>query len=125
MFKDFKHFIMRGNVMDLAVGVIIGAAFSKIVTSLVNDVIMPFIGVLSGGVNLSGLRIRIGGTDAEPINISYGAFIQAAIDFLIIAVVIFFMIRIISKMQKPTPSMPTPLTKDQELLMEIRDAVKK
>ncbi len=117
---------MRGNVLDLAVGVIIGTAFGKIVSSLVADVIMPFISVISGGVNFSGLKVRIGGTDAAPIQVTYGAFIQAAIDFLIIAVVIFVMIRLISKMKKPAAETSAPsLTKDQELLTEIRDALKK
>lgn len=126
MFKDFKKFIMRGNVMDLAVGVIIGAAFGKIVSSLVADVIMPFISVISGGVNFGGLRVRIGGTDVAPIYVTYGAFIQAAVDFLIIAAVIFFMIRMIEKMKKPDQATSTPtLTKDQQLLTEIREELRK
>lgn len=108
MFKDFKAFIMRGNVMDLAVGVIIGAAFGKIVSSLVNDVLMPLIGIVSGGVNLSGLKVQIGGTDLKPIYLAYGSFVQATIDFLIIALVIFLMIRAVSKLQKPV----APTTKD-------------
>ncbi len=101
MFKDFKAFIMRGNVMDLAVGVIIGAAFGKIVSSLVNDVLMPFIGIISGGVNLGGLKVQIGGTDLKPIHLAYGSFIQTTIDFLIIALVIFLMVRVMKKLQKP------------------------
>lgn len=125
MFNDFKHFIMRGNVMDLAVGVIIGAAFGKIVSSLVTDIITPFISLITGGVDFSGLRVKIAGTQAEPIMLTYGKFIQATIDFVIIAVVIFLMVRVISKMKKPADSVPAVLTKDQELLMEIRDAVKK
>ncbi len=125
MFKDFKSFVMRGNVIDLAVGVIIGTAFGKIVSSLVNDIITPVIGVISGGVNLSGLHVRIGGTDATPINIAYGSFIQSAIDFLIIAVVIFVMVRAISKLQTPATETPKPLTKDQQLLSEIRDELRK
>lgn len=125
MLKDFKTFIMRGNVMDLAVGVIIGAAFGKIVSSLVNDIIMPVIGLISGGVNLSGLKVRIGGTEAVPVNLTYGNFIQAAIDFLIIAAVIFIMVRAMNKFQKPVPAAAPSLTKDQELLIEIRDALRK
>ncbi|USN53095.1 MAG: large conductance mechanosensitive channel protein MscL [Candidatus Nomurabacteria bacterium] len=101
MLKDFKAFIMRGNVMDLAVAVIIGAAFGKIVSSLVADIIMPVIGLISGGIDFSGLQVKIGGTEAEPVYLTYGMFIQAAIDFLIIAAVIFFMIRLLSKLQKP------------------------
>lgn len=121
MFQDFKKFVMRGNVIDLAVGVIIGGAFGKIVSSLVNEVIMPVISLISGQVNLSGLHVRIGGTDAAPINISYGNFIQASIDFLIVAAVIFVMVRAVNKLQKPEPAKPAQLTKDQELLTEIRD----
>lgn len=102
MLKDFKTFIMRGNVMDLAVGVIIGAAFGKIVSSLVADIITPFISLLTGGVDFTGLNVRIAGTDLKPVLLTYGKFIQATIDFLIIAAVIFLMVRMISKMQKPT-----------------------
>lgn len=116
---------MRGNVMDLAVGVIIGAAFGKIVSSLVTDIITPFISLITGGVDFTGLSVKIAGTEAKPVMLTYGKFIQATIDFIIISLVIFLMIKVISKMQKPTPSAPTPLTKDQQLLMEIRDAVKK
>lgn len=101
MFNDFKKFIMRGNVMDLAVGVIIGGAFGKIVSSLVADVILPFVSVISGGVNLTGLQVRIAGTDMAPVYLAYGRFLQAVIDFLIIGAVIFFMIRIINRHQKP------------------------
>jgi len=118
MFKDFKAFIMRGNVMDLAVGVIIGAAFGKIVSSFVNDMLMPFIGIVSGGVNLNSLKVQIGGTDLKPIYLAYGSFVQTTIDFLIIALVIFLMVRVINKLQKPAPvttkncpfcTMPVPL----------------
>lgn len=108
MFKDFKAFIARGNVMDLAVGVIIGGAFGKIVSSLVADILMPFIGLIVGGANFSALKVRVGGTEAAPNNLTYGNFIQAAIDFLIIAVVIFLMVRLISKFQKPAPATTKP-----------------
>lgn len=104
MFKDFKTFIMRGNVMDLAVGVIIGAAFGKIVSSLVNDLLMPLIGIVSGGINLSGINIQIGGTDVKPVFLTYGSFLQALIDFLIIALVIFLLIRAVNRLQTPTPA---------------------
>lgn len=107
MFKDFKAFIMRGNVMDLAVGVIIGAAFGKIVSSLVSDLIMPLIGLLVGGVHFANLQIQIGGTVDKPLILMYGKLIQAAIDFLIIAAVIFIMVRMIHKMQKPTAAAVT------------------
>ncbi len=108
MFKDFKAFIMRGNVMDLAVGVIIGAAFGKIVSSLVSDMLMPVISLISGGVNLAGLKVQIGGTDAKPVFLTYGSFVQATIDFLIIAAVVFLLVRAVSKLKKPT----APTTKN-------------
>jgi large conductance mechanosensitive channel len=101
MLKDFKAFIMRGNVMDLAVAVIIGAAFGKIVSSLVADIIMPVVGIIGGGVNFTTLKVKIGGTIDKPVNLNYGNFIQATIDFLIIAAVIFIMVRLINKMQRP------------------------
>ncbi|MBI5466741.1 MAG: large conductance mechanosensitive channel protein MscL [Candidatus Kerfeldbacteria bacterium] len=101
MFNDFKKFIIRGNVMDLAVGVIIGGAFGKIVSSLVADVIMPFVSVINGGVSFSGLQVRIAGTDAAPVFLAYGRFIQSVIDFLIIGAVVFMMVRLINRQQKP------------------------
>lgn len=103
MLKDFKAFIMRGNVMDLAVGVIIGGAFGKIVSSLVADIIMPIISLLTGGINFTGQQVRIAGTDAAPIFLTYGKFIQATIDFVIIGAVIFLMVRAINKFSKPVP----------------------
>lgn len=101
MLKDFKAFVLRGNVMDLAVAVIIGGAFGKIVSSFVADVIMPAIGVLMGGVNLSGLKTKVGGSVATPVYLNYGVFLQAVIDFLLIALVIFLLVRMVSKFQKP------------------------
>ncbi len=121
--KEFKDFAMRGNVMDMAVGVIIGGAFGKIVSSLVDDVIMPVVGVVTGGIDFTGLKATIG--DA---NITYGNFIQNIVDFLIVAFCIFLMIKGINKLSKKkeeasaTPPVPT---KDQELLAEIRDLLKK
>ena len=93
MWKEFKEFIMRGNVMDLAVGVIIGGAFSSIVTSLVNNIIMPFLGIIIGGIDFTSLSIKI--QDAE---IQYGMFLQNVIDFLIIAFCIFIMVKIVNKL---------------------------
>lgn len=124
MLREFREFINRGNVMDLAVAVIIGAAFGAIVTSLVNDIIMPIIGVISGGVNFSGLAVTIG--DAA---ITYGNFIQAVVNFLIIAFVIFLLVRTLNNLQKrlareakvaPPPEAPV----DVQLLTEIRDLLK-
>jgi len=103
MLNEFKAFIMRGNVMDLAVGVIIGGAFGKIVTSLVNDVLMPFIGVISGGVDFTSLRLKIGGTTTEPLYFAYGSFLQSVLDFLIIALIIFLMVRFMNRLKKPSP----------------------
>lgn len=128
MFNDFKAFVMRGNVLDLAVGVIIGGAFGKIVTSLVNDVLMPFISVIAGGIDFSAQKVKIGGSASEPVYLAWGTFVQSLIDFLIIAGAIFLFVRFINRLHKAKPapsSPPAPLTKDQELLIEIRDALKK
>lgn len=103
MFKEFKEFIMRGNVLDLAIAVIIGGAFGKIVGSLVNDILMPVIGLIMGGVNFSELAITVGATV-----IKWGAFAQTIIDFLIIAFVIFLIVKAANKLKKaPVPAVPT------------------
>jgi len=121
MMKEFKAFAMRGNVVDLAVAVIIGGAFGKIVTSLVADVVMPIVGLLLGGVNFSGLSITVG--DAV---IKYGAFIQAIVDFLIIAWVIFLALKALTKVKKAEPpAAPAPPPPQEVLLTEIRDLLKK
>ena len=119
--KEFKEFAMKGNVMDMAVGVIIGGAFGKIVSSLVDDVLMPLIGVVTGGVDFTGLIAKVG--DAE---VKYGVFIQNIIDFLIIAFCIFLMIKAMNKMKKEEPAEPeAPAGPTQEeLLAEIRDLLK-
>ena len=131
MWQDFKKFISRGNVVDMAVGVIIGGAFGKIVTSLVNDIIMPLVGVILGGVDFSTLTTppipAING--GEPVAIAYGLFIQQIVDFLIIAVSVFLMVKIIEKLKKkkkeePAPPAPPAPTKEEELLTEIRDLLK-
>ncbi len=106
MLKDFKAFVMRGNVMDLAVGVIIGGAFGKIVSSLVGDILMPLIGLIIGGIDFSGLAFTVGSA-----KVTYGNFINNAIDFIIIAFVIFIMVRAIAKLEKPAPA-AAPTTKD-------------
>lgn len=128
LLQEFKEFAVKGNVIDMAVGVIVGAAFGKIVTSLVGDVVMPPIGVLLGGVDFSNLAVTIHETaDGKPVAIAYGKFIQTIVDFTIIAFVIFMAIRAINKLKRPTPPTPeTPptYTKDQELLIEIRDLLK-
>jgi large conductance mechanosensitive channel len=108
MIKEFKAFIMRGNVMDLAVAVIIGGAFGKIVTSLVSDIIMPMIGLIIGGIDFTGLTLTIGNA-----KVTYGNFINNIIDFLIIAIVIFLMIKAIDNlMKKPAPVPAEPIAKE-------------
>jgi large conductance mechanosensitive channel len=106
MLNEFKKFAMQGNVMDLAIGVIIGGAFGKIIASLVGDILMPLVGLLLGGVDFSTLAIAVG--DAS---IKYGSFIQATIDFIIIAFVIFMLVRAMNNMKKPAPA-EAPTTKD-------------
>ena len=119
MLKEFKKFIARGNVMDLAVGVIVGAAFSAIVTSLVDNILMPIIGVLTGGINFStGLTIKVG--DAV---INYGAFLQSVIDFLIIAFCIFIIVKIVNKIIGKEEKTAAKAA-DVVLLEEIRDLLK-
>ena len=128
MLKEFKEFISKGNVVDLAVGVIIGGAFGKIVTSLVNDIIMPLIGVIIGGINFTNLSIKIG----ESV-IAYGSFIQNIIDFLIIAACIFVFVKFVNKLTnlnkvevKEEPKKEEPkVAEDIKLLTEIRDLLKK
>src|SRR3990172_8107781 len=107
MLKEFRDFAMRGNVMDLAIAVIIGGAFGKIVASLVNDVLMPLIGLLLGGINFSDQKIPLGG-DAF---LGWGAFVQSIIDFVIVAFVIFMLVRTLSRMKKPEPA-AAPTTKE-------------
>jgi large conductance mechanosensitive channel len=125
LFSDFRDFVNRGNVMDLAVGVIIGGAFGKIVSSMVGDVLMPAIGVVLGGVNFSGLALHIGGTPEAPVLLKYGSFIQAIVDFLIIAFCVFLMVRAVTAVQKPkAAAAPPPPTPQEKLLMEIRDLLR-
>ena len=118
---EFKQFATKGNVVDLAVGVIIGAAFGKIVASLVEDVIMPLVGTLLGGVNFSGLAITVGSA-----TLKYGKFIQTCLDFLIIAWAIFMAVQLINRLRKQEPA-PAPAAppKQEVLLEEIRDLLKK
>lgn len=119
-FKEFKQFISKGNIIDLAVGVIIGQAFGKIVTSLVNDILMPLIGVVSGGLDFSGLSYKIG--DAT---IMYGVFIQNIIDFLIVASCIFVFIKLMSKLSKKKEDKEEKKIAENVLLLtEIRDLLK-
>ena len=130
MFQEFKEFAMRGNVVDMAVGIIIGAAFGKVVSSFVADVLMPPIGMLIGGVDFTGLKVLLkpavmeGGTLITPaVTLNYGTFIQVIIDFLIIAFAIFLMIKLMNKFHKRPEKVAAP-TPDQALLAEIRDILK-
>lgn len=132
MISEFKTFAMRGNVIDLAVGVVIGAAFGKIVTSLVNDVIMPPIGLLIGGVDFSSLvvTLREASTDAAgaavpAVTINYGTFINIIIQFIIVAFAIFMVVRTINRFKKPEEAAPEATPEDVLLLREIRDSLKK
>ena len=123
LLNEFKEFISKGNVIDMAVGVVIGSAFSKIVTSLVNDIIMPLVGIIIGGLDFTSLSIKI--KDSE---ILYGAFIQNIVDFLIIAVCIFTVIKLMNKFKKQKPAeepKPIETPEDIKLLTEIRDLLKK
>ena len=133
-FKEFKEFAMKGNVMDMAVGVIVGGAFGKIVTSLVDDVLMPIIGMLTGGIDLSGLEYKMmlpavdGGEPIAGATLKYGAFIQNIIDFLIIAFCIFLMIKAMNKLTAKKEEEPAPAPEpsaEEKLLGEIRDSLKK
>ncbi|MBQ3208410.1 MAG: large-conductance mechanosensitive channel protein MscL [Alistipes sp.] len=135
--KEFKAFALKGNVMDMAVGVIIGGAFGKIVTSLVNDIIMPPIGILVGGVDFSNLKLVIkkavieGGAEIAPaVTWNYGAFIQQVVDFAILAFCVFMMVKVMNRLLKkeeakpaPAPAPPAP-SKEEVLLTEIRDLLK-
>ncbi len=129
MIQEFKKFAMRGNVVDMAVGIIMGAAFGKIVSSFVADVIMPPIGLLIGGVNFTNLAITIKGAVGETaaVTVNYGKFIQNIFDFLIIALAIFMAIKAMNtlmKKEEEAPAQPPVPTKEEMLLTEIRDILK-
>jgi large conductance mechanosensitive channel len=122
--SEFKEFAMKGNVVDLAIGVIIGAAFGKIVSSLVGSVVMPVLGKLIGGFNFTDLAISLGTDPAgKPVIIGYGVFLQSIFDFVIIALVLFLAIRGINRLKRPPPAAappPSPPTREEQLLVEIR-----
>ena len=133
--KEFKEFAIKGNMMDMAIGIIIGGAFGKIVASLVNDVIMPPLGLLLGGVDFTNMKATLKaasvnnlGEAVPAVTLNYGTFIQTAVDFLIIALVVFMLIKAINNLKKKeeaAPAAPPAPTKDQVLLTEIRDLLKK
>lgn len=134
MLKEFREFALKGNVVDMAIGVIIGGAFGKIVSSLVSDVLMPPMGLLMGKVDFSSLFLNLSGTPQPSLaaakaagapTINYGVFLQTVFDFLIIAFVIFMLVKQVNRLKKetPPPAPPGP-TNEEKLLMEIRDALK-
>jgi large conductance mechanosensitive channel len=137
MLKEFREFAMRGNVLDMAIGVIIGGAFGKIVSSLVSDVLMPPIGLLMGKVDFPSLFLNLSGTPQPSLaaakaagapTLNYGVFLQSVFDFIIIAFVIFMLVKQVNRFKKeapPAPPAPPPgPTNEEKLLMEIRDALK-
>ena len=130
MIQEFKTFAMRGNVVDMAVGIIIGGAFGKIISSFVADVIMPPIGLLIGGVNFASLAITIKEAvgDTAAVTLNYGKFIQSVVDFIIIAFAIFLVIKAMNALQKKkdeAPAPPPPPSNEENLLTEIRDILKR
>jgi len=124
--QEFKEFAVKGNVIDMAVGVIIGGAFGKIVSSFVADIVMPVLGTLIGGVNFSDLAVQLGANPAgEPVLLKYGVFLQNVLDFVIIAFAIFMAIKGINKLKRPAPAAaPAAVPEDIILLREIRDQLK-
>jgi large conductance mechanosensitive channel len=126
MLGEFRDFIQRGNVVDMAGGVIIGGAFGKIVSSVVADVLMPPIGLATGGVDFTSLKIVIGGTPEAPVAINYGTFLQTTIDFVIIAFCVFLLVKAVNKMKKPAEEAPPPgPSPEVVLLTEIRDQLRR
>jgi large conductance mechanosensitive channel len=128
--KEFKAFAMKGNVVDMAVGIIIGVAFGKIISSFVGDVLMPPIGLMLGGLDFSNLALplKAGSEGVEPVMLKYGVFINTIIDFLIVAFAIFMAIKGLNSMKKKEEAAPAPPpvpTKEEVLLGEIRDLLKK
>jgi len=129
MIKEFREFAMRGNVIDMAVGIVIGAAFGKIVSSFVNDVLMPPLGIALGGINFTGLvlTLKAASGDVAAVTLNYGTFIQTLLDFLIIAVAIFMVIKAMNSLKKKeqaAPAAPPQPSAEEVLLKEIRDLLK-
>jgi len=134
MLKEFKEFALKGNVLDMAIGIIIGAAFGKIVSSLVSDVLMPPLGLVLGKVDFSSLFLNLSGTAHPSLaaakaagapTVNYGVFLQTVFDFIIVAFAIFLLVRQVNRFKKEQPPAPPPApTNEEKLLMEIRDALK-
>jgi large conductance mechanosensitive channel len=136
MVQEFKNFAMKGNVVDMAVGIIIGGAFGKIVSSIVADVMMPPIGLLMGGVNFTDLKIELKGAELDAatqtlkpaVTLNYGQFLQVTVDFIIVAFAIFMLVKgmnALKKKEAAAPSAPPAIPQEQILLAEIRDLLKK
>lgn len=130
MLKEFKEFALKGNMVDLAVGIIIGGAFGKVVSSLVSDVLMPPLGYLIGGINFTDIKIHLKapalvGKDALEVTINVGNFIQSLVDFTIIAFAVFLMVKAINSLHRKAAEAPATPTKQEELLAEIRDLLKR
>jgi large conductance mechanosensitive channel len=128
--KEFREFAIKGNVVDMAVGIIIGAAFGKIVTSFVSDIITPPLGYLIGGVDFTKLKVTMPAIleGGDPVTINYGVFLQTAFDFIIVAFAIFLVIKMINRLKRTeevAPSTPPQPTREEMLLMEIRDLLKR
>jgi large conductance mechanosensitive channel len=128
--KEFKEFAIKGNVVDLAVGVVIGASFGKVVSSVVGDVLMPPLGFLIGGVNFTHLKLTLKDAvgSAPPVTLNYGTFLQTIIDFTLVAFAIFILVKAINRLKRtvvPAPPPPAALSREVELLTEIRDALAK
>jgi large conductance mechanosensitive channel len=124
LMQEFREFVHKGNVMDLAIGVIIGGAFGKIVSGLVDAILMPVIGLFLGGVDFASMAVRIGGTDEKPVLLKYGVLIQASIDFLIIAFCVFLLVKAVNNLRRKAPDVPPAPPADVALLTEIRDLLK-
>ncbi len=134
IWQEFKEFAIKGNAIDLAVGIVIGAAFGKIINALVENVIMPFIGMFSGGVNFASLKLTLaspaavaGLGSAQPATLEYGLFIQAIVDFLVVALALFAIIKFLNNLKRKEPAAaaePAPPSTEEVLLAEIRDLLK-
>jgi large conductance mechanosensitive channel len=125
LMSEFREFASKGNVVDMAVGIIIGAAFGKIVSSFVGDIVMPVLGMAIGGMNFTDLAVQLGTSPAgEPVVLKYGAFLQAVFDFLIVAFAIFMAIRAMNRLRAPKPAAAAAPPADVVLLTEIRDLLK-
>jgi large conductance mechanosensitive channel len=126
MLGEFREFVQRGNVVDMAVGVIIGAAFGRIVSSLVADVLMPPIGLVTGGMDFQSFRLTIGQGPKAPVTINYGVFVQTVIDFLIVAFCVFLLVKVVNRLKRPPEATPRPEpSAEVQLLGEIRDLLKR